>query len=90
MSSPPLPHTNRSKDPATFPKQAGLKWVQTLFKDKSELIALFQGIDVVLNFIVVANDPNNEVAERLVDAAGLVDAAVEAGFKRFAPSEWAM
>lgn len=43
-----------------------------------------RGCEVVLNFIVVNTDPNNTVGKLLIDAA------IEAGVKRFAPSEWAM
>ena len=73
-----------AQNPALFPSQQGVTWVQTSFKDKAELVKLFEGVEVVLNFIVVNNDPGNEVSTLLVDAA------VEAGVKRFAPSEWAM
>ena len=45
---------------------------------------MFKDVEVVLNFIVVVNDPGNKVSKLLVDAA------IEAGVKRFAPSEWAM
>ena len=58
--------------------------MQTTYKDKEELVLLFKDVEVVLNFIVVANDPGNEVSILLIDAA------VQAGVKRFAPSEWAM
>ncbi|KAK2606326.1 hypothetical protein QQS21_003257 [Conoideocrella luteorostrata] len=72
------------KDPTQFPQQRGVHWVQTTFKDKAQLVKLFGDVEVVLNFIVVHNDPGNESARLLVDAA------VEAGVKRFAPSEWTM
>ncbi|KAJ9130776.1 2-hydroxyisoflavone reductase [Pleurostoma richardsiae] len=72
------------KDPAQFPQQRGVNWVQTSFKDKTQLVNLFSDVEVVLNFIVVSNDPGSVVSKLLVDAA------VEAGVKRFAPSEWAM
>jgi hypothetical protein len=72
------------KDPASFPQQPGVRWVQTSFNDKKELVTLFKDVEVVLNFIVVSNDPGSEVSRLLIDAA------VGAGVKRFAPSEWAM
>ncbi|KAF7561268.1 hypothetical protein G7046_g2886 [Stylonectria norvegica] len=72
------------KDPAQFPSQPGVTWVQTSYKDKAELVKIFTGVEVVLNFIVVNNDPGNVVSTLLVDAA------IEAGVKRFAPSEWGM
>lgn len=72
------------QDPAQFPQQPGVTWARVSFEDKAELVEQFQGVDVVLNFIVVNNDPENTVGRLLVDAA------VEAGVRRFAPSEWAM
>lgn len=73
-----------TQDPSLFPQQRGVQWVQTTFKDKAQLVKLFSDVEVVLNFIVVNNDPDSEVATLLIDAA------VEAGVRRFAPSEWAM
>lgn len=72
------------RDPSSFPQQEGVTWAQTSFKDKAELVGLFKGADVVLNFIVLNGDPGNEVSIRIIDAV------VEAGVKRYAPSEWAM
>ena len=72
------------KDPSGFPQQANVTWVQTDYQDKAELVKLFQGVSVVLNFIVVHNDPGSVTSKRLIDAA------VEAGVRRIAPSEWAM
>ncbi|OCK76061.1 NAD(P)-binding protein [Lepidopterella palustris CBS 459.81] len=40
------------------------------------------GVDAILSFIVVYRDPGN-VAQK-----NLIDAAIEAGVMRFAPSEW--
>lgn len=61
-----------------------MTWAQTSYKDKAELVTLFKGADVVLNFIVLNGDPGNEVSIRIIDAV------VEAGVPRYAPSEWAM
>ncbi|KIH87877.1 hypothetical protein SPBR_05111 [Sporothrix brasiliensis 5110] len=72
------------RDPSSFPQQPGVTWAQTSFKDKDELVRLFRGADAVLNFIVLNSDPGNEVAIRVIDAV------VEAGVPRYAPSEWAM
>ncbi|KAI9150303.1 Oxidoreductase BOA1 [Paramyrothecium foliicola] len=63
--------------------KVNVKWTRASFTDKSELVALLRGVDVVLNFIVVNTDHENTVGKLLIDAA------VEAGVKRFAPSEWA-
>ncbi|KAI1099399.1 NAD(P)-binding protein [Jackrogersella minutella] len=71
------------RDPASFPSLPGVKWVQTTYEDKSELVRLFEGVETVLTFFPVHFDPGNVTQKRLIDAA------VEAGVKRFAPSEWA-
>ncbi|KPM34372.1 hypothetical protein AK830_g12202 [Neonectria ditissima] len=70
------------KDPSGFPSLPGVKWVQTTYEDKSELIRLFEGVHTVLCFIAVHLDPGNENQKRIIDAA------IEAGVKRYAPSEW--
>lgn len=61
-----------------------MKWVQASFTDKEELVQHIRGAEVLLNFIVVNTDPENTVGKLLVDVA------IDAGVKRFAPSEWAM
>ncbi|OTA92273.1 hypothetical protein M434DRAFT_396516 [Hypoxylon sp. CO27-5] len=71
------------KDPTQFPSLPGVKWVQTTYEDKSELVRLFKGIETVLSLFPVHLDAGNATQKRLIDAA------IEAGVKRFAPSEWA-
>ncbi|VUC26882.1 unnamed protein product [Clonostachys rosea] len=71
------------KDPSQFPSIPGVKWVQTSYQDEAELVKLFQGVEAVLCFFAVMNDPGNEVQKRLIDAS------VKAGVKRYAPAEWA-
>ncbi|KAF4334929.1 2`-hydroxyisoflavone reductase [Fusarium beomiforme] len=70
------------KDPSGFPELPGVKWIQTDYANKSELVQLFRGVETVLSFLAVHLDPGNETQKRIIDAA------VEAGVKRFAPSEW--
>ncbi|CAK7199670.1 hypothetical protein SEUCBS139899_002353 [Sporothrix eucalyptigena] len=72
------------KEPSQFPQFPGVTWKQTSYQDRAELVELFKGADVVLNFIVLNGDPGNEVSIRIIDAV------VEAGVPRYAPSEWAM
>jgi hypothetical protein len=50
------------------------------YSDKVELAAELKGVHTVLSFI--SQDPDN-VAQKT-----LIDACIEAGVKRFAPSEW--
>ena len=48
----------------------------------SELVEALQGIHTVLSFIQLLSDPGN------ISQKNLIDAAITAGVKRFAPSEW--
>ncbi|KAI1759948.1 NAD(P)-binding protein [Hypoxylon sp. FL1150] len=71
------------KDPTQFPSLPGVTWVKAAYEDKSELVRLFQGVEVVMCFFPVHFDPGCATQKRLIDAA------VEAGVKRYVPSEWA-
>ncbi|KAI2465483.1 NAD(P)-binding protein [Annulohypoxylon bovei var. microspora] len=71
------------KDPTQFSPIPGVKWVQTNYEDKNELVSIFKGVETVICFFPVHLDPGNETQKRLIDAS------IEAGVKRFAPSEWA-
>ncbi|EAQ88491.1 hypothetical protein CHGG_05110 [Chaetomium globosum CBS 148.51] len=62
----------------------GTTWVKVDFSDKDGLVGVLQGVHTILSFIVVHNDTDN-VAQKT-----LIDAAIEAGVKRIAPSEWAL
>lgn len=44
---------------------------------------VLEGVDTVLSFIITFKDPNNQ------SQTNLIDACIEAGVRRFAPSEWA-
>nr|RBQ94375.1 hypothetical protein FVER53263_09880 [Fusarium verticillioides] len=71
------------KDPSIFPELPGITWIKADYENKSELVDLFRGVETVLSFLAVHLDPGSQTQKRLIDAA------VEAGVKRFAPSEWA-
>ncbi|OAQ76310.1 hypothetical protein VFPBJ_08670 [Purpureocillium lilacinum] len=62
---------------------SGVRWVRTAYEDTQDLAEILQGVHTVLSFIVVHSDVGN------VSQRNLIDAAVQAGVKRFAPSEWA-
>ncbi|KAF4340897.1 2`-hydroxyisoflavone reductase [Fusarium beomiforme] len=62
----------------------GVKWFQTKYDDVEELTRILQGVHTVLSFMSVA--PGDTAAG---PQEKLIDAAVRAGVKRFAPSEWA-
>ncbi|RSL51287.1 hypothetical protein CEP54_011477 [Fusarium duplospermum] len=70
------------KDPSQFRSLAGVRWVQTDYQDKVELAQHLKGIHTVLSFIAAHLDPENQAQKNLIDAS------VEAGVTRFAPSEW--
>lgn len=61
----------------------GLTWTKVNYEDKQQLTESLRGIDTVLSFILVHNDPGN------MSQKSLIDACVAAGVRRFAPSEWA-
>ncbi|KAH6641240.1 hypothetical protein F5144DRAFT_618821 [Chaetomium tenue] len=61
----------------------GVTWVKTNYEDAKQLDEIMRGAHTVLSFITAHMDPGS-VAQK-----GLIDAAVRAGVKRFAPSEWA-
>ena len=52
------------------------------YNDKSGLIEALRGIHTVLSFNQLVTDPENTVEKNLIDAA------IVAGVKRFAPSQW--
>ncbi len=60
-----------------------MTWVKTSYQDPKELTKILQGVHTVLSFIVTQSDPGS------VSQKNLIDAAIQAGVKRFAPSEWA-
>ncbi|GKU07926.1 2-hydroxyisoflavone reductase [Fusarium langsethiae] len=70
------------KNPSEFPQLKNVEWIQIDFSDKAELVNILEGVNTVLCFFAVHLDPGSENQKRLIDAA------VEAGVKRFAPSEW--
>ncbi|KAK4142456.1 uncharacterized protein C8A04DRAFT_38252 [Dichotomopilus funicola] len=58
-------------------------WVKTDYTNLDRLTQTLRGVDTVLSFITAHMDPGS-VAQK-----SLIDAAVRAGVRRFAPSEWA-
>lgn len=57
--------------------------VKANYEDLKQLAQSSQGLHTVLSFIATQEDPASTVQKNLIDAA------VQAGVKRFAPSEWA-
>ncbi|KAL4782679.1 NAD(P)-binding protein [Aspergillus varians] len=61
----------------------GITWVKTDYEDTQQLAQILQGVHTVLSFITEQETPASPIQKRLIDAA------VQAGVKRLAPSEWA-
>lgn len=57
-------------------------WVKANYEDPKQLAHALQGVNTLLSFIATAEDPKSTVQKNLIDAA------IEAGVQRFAPSEW--
>ncbi|KAF4978567.1 hypothetical protein FDECE_18196 [Fusarium decemcellulare] len=72
------------KDPSSMPTIHGVQWVQTTYQDTSQLARTLDGIHTVLCFVDPVRDPLGDVQKRLIDAS------IQAGVKRFAPSEWSI
>jgi uncharacterized protein YbjT (DUF2867 family) len=60
----------------------GTTWVKVDYLDKQSLVQALQGVHTVLSFLVVHLDVDN------ASQKALINAAIEAGVKRIAPSEW--
>ncbi|KAF5562318.1 hypothetical protein FNAPI_3214 [Fusarium napiforme] len=73
---------SRGAQAADLPK--GVAWKQVDYNDKSALVDAVKGIDTVLSFLAMFDQ--NEALEL---HKKLIDASIEAGVRRFAPSEWA-
>ncbi|KAF4435176.1 hypothetical protein FACUT_7364 [Fusarium acutatum] len=73
---------SRGAQAADLPK--GVAWRQVDYDDKSALVDAMKGVDTVLSFLAMFDQ--NEALEL---HKKLIDAAIEAGVRRFAPSEWA-
>lgn len=79
--------TTRSKQIPEELVQRWQKWPNMSFhpstyESKQELISLLKDVDVVLCFFSPTSDLEGKAQMRLIDAA------VEAGVKRYIPSEW--
>ena len=59
------------------------KWVQVDYESKASLARAFSDIDTVLSFLAIP-DPSSMVRLQ----KNMIDAAMDAGVRRFPPSEW--
>ena len=62
---------------------SGIRYLKTDYSSVSDLAFILQGVDVVLSFIA----PFLDQEEAFNVQKNLVDASIQAGVKRFAPSE---
>ncbi|KAF1956828.1 NmrA-like family protein [Byssothecium circinans] len=62
---------------------AGVSFVKVDYNDPEQLVKVLQGVHTLLSFCSEQEDPTSPAQKKLIDAA------VQAGVKRFAPSEWA-
>ncbi|KAK4501345.1 hypothetical protein PRZ48_007153 [Zasmidium cellare] len=70
-------------EPPGIKRRPHVTWVQTDYQDIPQLEEILREVHTVLSFITTQSDPENTVQKNLIDAA------IQAGVKRFAPSEWA-
>ncbi|KAH7018717.1 hypothetical protein B0J12DRAFT_416208 [Macrophomina phaseolina] len=61
----------------------GVRWLQVDYSDKPSLAKILRGIDVVLCFFL-----DLDYVSVVRNSKNLIDASIQAGVKRFAPSEW--
>ncbi|KAI0399325.1 NAD(P)-binding protein [Xylaria palmicola] len=72
---------SRGKAPTAAVAQ-GVKWRAVDYNDKSALVEALRGMHTVLSFVQLLSDPDQTSQKNLIDAA------ISAGVKRFAPSEY--
>ncbi|TLD20485.1 hypothetical protein PspLS_08683 [Pyricularia sp. CBS 133598] len=71
----------------TEPAQDGVTWFHADYKDTSQLASLLQGVHTVLSFVISSTSMTGGTPKS-DEQKNLIDAAIQAGVKRFAPSEW--
>jgi nucleoside-diphosphate-sugar epimerase len=72
------------RDVTDATSSSGIKYLKTDYTSVSDLSSILQGVNVVLSFIA----PFLDQEEAFNVQKNLIDASVQAGVKRFAPSEW--
>ncbi|KAH8822016.1 hypothetical protein F5884DRAFT_769710 [Xylogone sp. PMI_703] len=60
----------------------GIHWQTVDYNNKEDLVQALQGIHTLLSFVQILSDPDQK------PQMNLIDAAIAAGVKRFAPSEY--
>ncbi|KAH8689217.1 hypothetical protein GQ44DRAFT_720580 [Phaeosphaeriaceae sp. PMI808] len=73
--------SRKSEPPADLPP--AIQWIMVDYNNYSSLVSALRGIDTVLSFAVTMDGDANIKLEKQI-----IDAAIEAGVSRFAPSQW--
>lgn len=60
--------------------------MQADYSDENKLVQILTGVHTVLSFMFVS--PGADPETRAAPEKSLINAAVKAGVKRYAPSEW--
>ncbi|KAH0276347.1 NAD(P)-binding protein, partial [Aureobasidium melanogenum] len=71
------------KEVSTSSAIKGTTWIQVDYRNQMQLTHALEGVHTLLSFVAEQEDPNSPIQKNLIKAA------IEAGVKRFAPSEWA-
>lgn len=61
---------------------SGVTWCTVDYNDVDGLIKALEGVHTLLSFTQTMGDPEDKTQKNLIDAA------IKAGVKRFAPSQW--
>ncbi|KUL83732.1 hypothetical protein ZTR_08649 [Talaromyces verruculosus] len=72
---------SRSEAP-TNPIAPGIRWQKVDYDDKNSLVETLRGTHTLLSFVQMLSDPDQKSQKNLIDAA------IAAGVKRFAPSDY--
>lgn len=59
-----------------------IRWQKVDYEDKKSLVETLRGTHTLLSFVQILSDPDQ------MSQKNLIDAAITAGVKRFAPSEY--
>ncbi|RYP70320.1 hypothetical protein DL769_005026 [Monosporascus sp. CRB-8-3] len=73
---------SQEEAPATTPLAPEIHWQIADYNDKGCLVEALRGTHTVLSFVQILSDPDQKAQKNLIDAA------IAAGVKRFAPSEY--
>lgn len=71
-----------SKEAPTNTIAPGIRWHKVDYDDKNSLVEALRGTHTLLSFVQILSDPDQKSQKNLIDAA------IAAGVKRFAPSEY--